>query len=208
MPRTSSSTVGIVLRANENRSSELGLTQEHSLVKEMYELIDSLLRQNGPTVIRDLFGNSRYVTLVVADLEKHLKVLQTVLAAERKEDWQQRLRREEHKRLKATVHALRDRRLAATYTGDDDRRDREASGEAFRSPPGPWVLIASNVGSEGIDLQTYSAHLVHFDIEWNPARMEQREGRIDRVGRQLPDHVSVYYLLVQRPTISDCCTRW
>jgi superfamily II DNA/RNA helicase len=86
----------------------------------------------------------------------------------------------------------------ATYTGHDDRRDREASGEAFCSPLGPWILVASNVGSEGIDLQTYSEHLVHFDIEWNPARMEQREGRIDRVGRRLPDHVNVHYMLVQK----------
>src|SRR5207245_4024865 len=89
------------------------------------------------------------------------------------------------------------RRVASPYTGNDDRLEREASGEAFRSPLGPWVLVASNVGSEGIDLQTFSAHLVHFDIEWNPARMEQREGRIDRVGRQLKDPVNVYFLLVR-----------
>ena len=95
---------------------------------------------------------------------------------------------------------LRHNFLVSTYTGHDDRQNREASGEAFCSPLGPWALVASNVGSEGIDLQTFSAHLVHFDIEWNPARMEQREGRIDRVGRRLPhhEHVSVYYVLVRK----------
>jgi SNF2 family DNA or RNA helicase len=62
----------------------------------------------------------------------------------------------------------------------------------------PWVLVASNVGSEGIDLHNFSAHLVHFDIEWNPARMEQREGRSDRLGRILKDPVNIYYVLVRK----------
>ena len=57
--------------------------------------------------------------------------------------------------------------------------------------------MASNGGSEGIDLQSYAAHLVHFDIEWNPARMEQREGRCDRIGRRIKEPVNVYFLLVR-----------
>lgn len=59
------------------------------------------------------------------------------------------------------------------------------------------MLIASNVGSEGIDLHTFSAHLIHFDIEWNPTKMEQREGRIDRIGRKLKGSFEVCYFLVQ-----------
>jgi SNF2 family DNA or RNA helicase len=97
----------------------------------------------------------------------------------------------------ATMSAIAAAPVVARYTGDDDRREREANGEAFRSPLAPWVLVASNVGSEGIDLHTYSRHLVHFDLEWNPARMEQREGRIDRIGRVLKGPVSIYYVLVR-----------
>jgi SNF2 family DNA or RNA helicase len=84
-----------------------------------------------------------------------------------------------------------------TYTGHDDRQDRDAIGEAFRSPLAPWVLVASNVGSEGIDLHSFSSHLIHFDIEWNPAKMEQREGRTDRLGRILQEPVNIYYVLVR-----------
>jgi SNF2 family DNA or RNA helicase len=40
--------------------------------------------------------------------------------------------------------------------------------------------------------------LVHFDIEWNPAKMEQREGRTDRLGRILQEPVNIYYVLVRR----------
>ena len=53
------------------------------------------------------------------------------------------------------------------------------------------ILIASSVGQEGIDLQTYCRHVVHFDLEWNPARMEQREGRVDRQGKKTTGPVNV-----------------
>ena len=44
-------------------------------------------------------------------------------------------------------------------------------------------LLSSEVGSEGIDLQFYRV-LVNYDLPWNPMRVEQRIGRIDRVGQQ------------------------
>jgi hypothetical protein len=168
------------------------------LVEAIRTLIDSLLKQKKSTLFRDLFGHHRYAKLVVSDLDRRLGLLLAVLLADRQERWQVRLHSDELKRLRANLQTLRKRCLVSTYTGHDDRQNREASGEAFCSPLGPWALVASNVGSEGIDLQTYSAHLVHFDVEWNPAQMEQREGRIDRVGRRLPDHVNVHYVLVQK----------
>jgi hypothetical protein len=39
---------------------------------------------------------------------------------------------------------------------------------------------------------------VHYDLEWNPTRMEQREGRGDRVGRLLRDPLSIVYCRVPR----------
>src|SRR5574341_453853 len=77
------------------------------------------------------------------------------------------------------------------------RRERDAIAEAFTTALAPWILVATNVGSEGIDLHRYSRHLVHFDLEWNPARLEQREGRIDRLGRELKEPARIYYLLVK-----------
>jgi superfamily II DNA or RNA helicase len=45
------------------------------------------------------------------------------------------------------------------------------------------VLIATDAAGEGIDLQTYCHRLVNFDIPFNPSRLEQRIGRIDRYGQ-------------------------
>ncbi|BEQ13133.1 hypothetical protein FAK_01990 [Desulfoferula mesophila] len=53
----------------------------------------------------------------------------------------------------------------------------------FRKPTGPRVLLSSEVGSEGIDLQ-FCKTLVNYDLPWNPMRVEQRIGRIDRIGQK------------------------
>jgi superfamily II DNA or RNA helicase len=45
------------------------------------------------------------------------------------------------------------------------------------------VLLATDAAGEGIDLQTYCHRLVNFDIPFNPSRLEQRIGRIDRYGQ-------------------------
>ena len=46
------------------------------------------------------------------------------------------------------------------------------------------ILLATDAASEGIDLQNHCHRLVHFEIPWNPNRLEQRNGRIDRHGQQ------------------------
>lgn len=53
---------------------------------------------------------------------------------------------------------------------------------AFNSPLAPDILICTSIGSEGIDLHRECAEIIHHDLPWNPARLEQRIGRIDRVG--------------------------
>lgn len=53
----------------------------------------------------------------------------------------------------------------------------------FESAEGPNILISSEVASEGVDLQ-FSSLVINYDLPWNPARIEQRIGRIDRIGQE------------------------
>ncbi len=55
--------------------------------------------------------------------------------------------------------------------------------ERFKDSRGPRVLLSSEVGSEGIDLQ-FCRVMANYDLPWNPMRVEQRIGRIDRVGQK------------------------
>ncbi len=56
------------------------------------------------------------------------------------------------------------------------------------------ILLATDAASEGIDLQNHCAHLIHYEIPWNPNRMEQRNGRIDRHG-QRAEAVWIYHFV-------------
>ena len=48
------------------------------------------------------------------------------------------------------------------------------------------VLVATDCLSEGINLQEHFTAVLHYDLPWNPNRLEQREGRVDRFGQMLP----------------------
>jgi len=62
----------------------------------------------------------------------------------------------------------------------------------FASKDGPSVLLSSEVGSEGVDMQ-FSRFVINYDLPWNPMKVEQRIGRIDRLG-QSADQIFIWNL--------------
>ena len=87
---------------------------------------------------------------------------------------------------KLTAAGLADADRLMTLYGGMDSDDREAIKAAFQAHPDQSpvrILLATDAASEGIDLQNHCYRLLHFEIPWNPNRMEQRNGRIDRHGQ-------------------------
>lgn len=76
-------------------------------------------------------------------------------------------------------------RLGLLFGGmDTDRREHLKA--AFQAPPDRHpirVLLATDSASEGIDLQLHCHRVIHYDIPFNPNRLEQRIGRVDRHGQ-------------------------
>jgi superfamily II DNA or RNA helicase len=73
-------------------------------------------------------------------------------------------------------------RLGMLYGGMDEAR-REYLKVAFQAAPDRdplRILLATDAASEGIDLQLHCHHMIHYDIPFNPNRLEQRIGRLDR----------------------------
>ena len=102
-------------------------------------------------------------------------------------------------------------RIATFHGGISDER-REAIKRSFNSPPelDPLrILIATDAAREGVNLQNHCKRLVHFDVPWNPGRMEQRNGRIDRTLQRAPQVYCHYFVLPQRPedTVLDTVVR-
>lgn len=87
------------------------------------------------------------------------------------------------KYLKKRISTLLGREEAiVTIHGGMGREERMKAQEAFKHDPEVQVLLATDAAGEGINLQR--AHLmVNYDLPWNPNRIEQRFGRIHRIGQ-------------------------
>lgn len=70
-------------------------------------------------------------------------------------------------------------------TGEMPEDVRETQLTDLQSYP-QRVMVATDCLSEGINLQEHFSAVVHYDLPWNPNRLEQREGRIDRYGQTIP----------------------
>jgi hypothetical protein len=84
------------------------------------------------------------------------------------------------------AHGLGGERLGLLHGGLDPGR-REHLKAAFQADPARHpvrILLATDSASEGIDLQRHCRRVVHYDIPFNPNRLEQRIGRVDRHGQR------------------------
>lgn len=92
-------------------------------------------------------------------------------------------------------------RIAVFHGGMGDDR-REAVKASFNADPASdplRILIATDAAREGVNLQNYCSDLIHFDVPWNPSRMEQRNGRIDRKQQREAEVRCYYFVYAQRP---------
>jgi len=73
--------------------------------------------------------------------------------------------------------------------------EREIRRRRFQEDPSIRVMISSEVGGEGLDFQ-FSHIVINYDLPWNPMRVEQRIGRIDRIGQD-SDRLLIYSLVLK-----------
>jgi superfamily II DNA/RNA helicase len=112
-----------------------------------------------------------------------------------------------------TLHYLRDQLTAAiegtdladkrieVYKGLTTAAERKRIKRAFNADPKEHpvrILIATDAAREGLNLQLYCNNLFHFDVPWNPSRMEQRNGRIDRKLQEADEVYCHYFFYRQR----------
>lgn len=127
---------------------------EDSKVLKIYEFIDSNLLENG------VFNNERLI--IFTEYKDSLDYLYKFLSKRYGE-----------------------KRVLKLYGGMTSR-EREEIKRAFETDPEKSevrILIATDVASEGVNLQKYCRYMIHLEIPWNPVRLEQRNGRIHRVGQ-------------------------
>lgn len=102
--------------------------------------------------------------------------------------------------FKGTLHYLY-RKLSeeginsVLITGDVKGEDRVQKIEEFKTNPKIEVMLSSKVGTEGLDFQ-FCHILFNYDLPWNPMEVEQRIGRLDRIGQE-SDFIAVYHFWIK-----------
>tara|TARA_Y100000294_G_scaffold165956_1_gene173932 strand:- start:122 stop:1774 length:1653 start_codon:yes stop_codon:yes gene_type:complete len=109
--------------------------------------------------------------------------------------------------FRATIRYLKDKlqkdfpdAYVGTISGEDDIDARDEKRKRFVENTKKTVLICSEVAGEGLDFQSCH-YLVNYDMPWNPAKLEQRVGRIDRIGQKA--EIIKIFNLVNKYTIED-----
>ena len=82
---------------------------------------------------------------------------------------------------------------AAFFTGAENAKLREQAIVEFHDDPGCAVMFLSDAGGVGLNLQRAASCCVNLELPWNPAVLEQRIGRIHRLGQTMP--IEVYNLV-------------
>ncbi len=102
----------------------------------------------------------------------------------------------------AVAHTDRAEDRIASFSGGLGNEAREDIQRRFNASPDVEplrILVATDAAREGINLQAHCADLFHIDLPWNPGRLEQRNGRIDRTLQPQPEVRCHYFLYPARP---------
>ncbi len=198
------------LNAEEQESLEESLVDEATAARTISELEDE---------IRILEGLEKQAKAVVASgqdrkWDELSKILQNN-AEMRDASGRQRkiIVFSEHRDTLNYLHAkiagvLGNHNAIVTIHGGTHRDERRRLQALFRSDPDVRILVATDAAGEGVNLQTANL-MVNYDLPWNPNRLEQRFGRIHRIGQTEVCHLwnlvaketregDVYHRLLQK----------
>lgn len=159
-------TVGLDGSASELTSNDLRLLNR--FLKESAEL-------RGPTLDTKLAESARIVSELLKEGYSPIIYCRFIATAQYVSSHLQEILTKEHPKVKVE-------HVSGDDGGNEQRKEKvdRLAEEQIR------VLVATDCLSEGINLQEQFDAVVHYDLPWNPNRLEQRIGRVDRYGQQKP----------------------
>lgn len=159
--------------------------QESELQAEDADLPDS--SPSAASIGSDFYDIVREFSHLLKQPDSKLQALLRILQSQEKvvvfSYFKRSLRYLERSLAKAGIGCTRIDGDVPTNPHDPDADERNLRITRFRDDSGVKVLLSSEVGSEGLDFQFCHA-LVNWDLPWNPMVVEQRIGRLDRLGQK------------------------
>ncbi|MBY8988284.1 MAG: DEAD/DEAH box helicase family protein [Candidatus Lokiarchaeota archaeon] len=85
--------------------------------------------------------------------------------------------------LKELLNSQKEDYFVETFYGGLDKLEKDEAVERFRTSNKFAILISTEIGGEGRNFQ-FARNLINYDLPWNPMKLEQRIGRLDRIGQK------------------------
>ncbi|MDB4367974.1 DEAD/DEAH box helicase [Mariniblastus sp.] len=181
----------------ENQSSRLPLLVEHH--HDLMAKFDLETRAVAGQVFRRTLMAEEFLLRYLADIERDNSTQWSDFLAKRYvqplDGHFETLKDRVHAYLETLARAGTNKALLSGYHAAASNQnvvqlvkggmDRDRYFLGFNTPYRPEVLISTAVGQEGIDLHRECRHVIHHDLCWNPATIEQRTGRVDRIGSKV-----------------------
>jgi superfamily II DNA or RNA helicase len=177
-----------------------GRPAREQLDREVVEILDSVVlfktherERIADIILRFVRTESFLVRYFPLDERDAVERLRIALEQKDQSGLSLRAKLQQFVRFLEEHHEEREEYLDALIEMQTGRTVRRATGEtkpdqrrrlllSFNTPFVPDVLVASSVLAEGVDLHLACRYVIHHDLSWNPSTLEQRTGRVDRIG--------------------------
>lgn len=176
--------------ATDHTRSTLDIGSEQSLIQQAMEAAErvTVAKDSKIQKLFELLGHPQ-----IGRLHKHRNKARVIVFTRYKDTLDYLVASLEKESKKKTSY-LPDKLQVFTISGEMSLVDRQKVFKNFERSQ-PAVLVATDCISEGLNLQIHCAELIHYEIPWNPNRLEQRNGRVDRYG-QPEDKVGIRLLVI------------
>mgnify|MGYP001233101561 CR=1 FL=1 len=166
-----------ILRISNTKKILVVLTKKDLVSKE---ILDKHIKESQLLIKRNGFDDANIICVNSHDLDDIEKLRKLIIFTEHKDT------------LKYVTTRLRsffgtDESVVNIY-GGMHRDERKKNQDTFKNNKDVFILVATDAASEGINLQ-FTNMMINYDLPWNPNRIEQRFGRIHRIGQELVCHL-------------------
>ncbi len=167
---------------NSSQNSELDLINQEKIIKEFYNKLKKIPYDSKSEklfeLIQEIYQQNPHEKILIftqfVDTLFHLKEL----LEKQKEEYKVEL-----------------------FYGGMDKEEKDEAVERFRTNEGLSILLSTEIGGEGRNFQ-FSRVLINYDLPWNPMKLEQRIGRLDRIG-QSSKEIYIYNFFLEGTVETD-----
>ncbi len=154
----------------------------------------------GDVLAKELYekANLIFKTIETPAKLKALGVLIDKIIAEQEDDWRIVIfteRRDTQSSIQEYIKKTKQGIFIGIINGDSGERNRETIENFTTNPPNIRIIVSTRAGAEGVNLQAANV-LVNYDLPWNPMIVEQRIGRVQRLG-SIHANVCIYNIVLK-----------